>query len=746
MTQETEISLETAEKQVAAARVDDMTAGRVEAVQRRLRGRYHWAIVLALLGAISGGIVGYITPTPMYRSTGQIRVAPVVPRVLYADEQKAMLPRFEAFIQTQCDLIAQQQVIHQAMASDAWQQLGRGTSDGEYLNFARNLEAKHPQNTETIYVHFYDPDPQAALAAVNAVLDAYMANYKEHDVDDDVQRLNILQERRDTLAAEVQALRQQILDETEDLGSETLEQLYEARLTRIEKLEEELDQVQMALYTAQESMPDENAPLSLDALALADPQMRQYLSQREQVEHELARLRASFGDEHRAVKEQMGVLDSVNRTIESYVNQVARTGNGAGPFSADLLRLRTQERGLKAKVDAARTEAESLAQVQMRLARLRNDEQMAQQNLDRVVERIDQLNLESAFSGRISILARGDLPVKPEIDSRKKVAVAMGVLGATAGFGVVLLIGILDPRIRSLNDAIASIQSTTVLGMLPTMPDDLTDVESVTNAAHCVHNIRTMMQIGSTREDRHVFVITSPGPQTGKTSLSIALGLSFAGTGTKTLLLDCDLIGGGLSGRARVILDGDAVPDNATGMGLLDAATGEPLSKCVLPTQIPNLDLLPLGDADDSDVNRLSPKAIRRLLDEVRKHYDTVIIDTGPTPGSLEASLVGAQADGVVLVVSRGEDRVHTERAVDHLRSCGANVIGMVFNRADARDMEESGATSVSRRSIRRQDRDIDQQFVATGLFNSPDGKHIGPIGRSVGLSSTDAGNARQDA
>ncbi len=45
----------------------------------------------------------------------------------------------------------------------------------------------------------------------------------------------------------------------------------------------------------------------------------------------------------------------------------------------------------------------------------------------------------------------------------------------------------------------------------------------------------------------------------------------------------------------------------------------------------------------------LSPAALRRLIEEARKHFDTILIDTGPVLGSIEASLVAAAVDAVVL-------------------------------------------------------------------------------------------------
>jgi hypothetical protein len=55
----------------------------------------------------------------------------------------------------------------------------------------------------------------------------------------------------------------------------------------------------------------------------------------------------------------------------------------------------------------------------------------------------------------------------------------------------------------------------TLLGILPELPDRLTDPAQAATAAHCVHQIRTMLQINS-GEGRNVFAVTSASPGDGR--------------------------------------------------------------------------------------------------------------------------------------------------------------------------------------------------------------------------------------
>ena len=86
----------------------------------------------------------------------------------------------------------------------------------------------------------------------------------------------------------------------------------------------------------------------------------------------------------------------------------------------------------------------------------------------------------------------------------------------------------------------------------------------------------------------------------------------------------------------------------------------------------------------------MSPVALRRLLSEAKKQFDIIIVDTGPILASIEASLICAAADRTILAVARNQQRPLVERSIGHLQAIGANLAGVVFNRAQAKDFEKS--------------------------------------------------------
>jgi capsular exopolysaccharide synthesis family protein len=235
-------------------------------------------------------------------------------------------------------------------------------------------------------------------------------------------------------------------------------------------------------------------------------------------------------------------------------------------------------------------------------------------------------------------------------------------------------------------------------------------------AAHCIHQIRIMLQVGPNPDRRRVFMVTSTATGDGKTSLTMALGLSFAASGSKTLVVDCDMVGQGLTHRLKA----QNVP------GLLETLQTGTLRGHVRKTATKGMYVLPIGNAHSVDAGCLSPSTIKRLLTACCEHFDIVVIDTGPILGSLEASAVATEVDGVIMAVARGQQQPMVERAIRHLRSIGANIFGIVFNRAEQRDFQRS-VSSTSIRSMSAK-----AHTPRTVIPESEESSRLGPLARSV--------------
>ncbi|MEX2217583.1 MAG: AAA family ATPase [Phycisphaerales bacterium] len=686
-------------------------------VHRLLRGRYALGLALGAVGALVGAAGGYMATTPKFMSAGAIRVAPTLQTKLYELPEKGMPPIFTSYVRTQANLLQEPRVIDKAMRSPAWAALKRDTGPAGRDAFLRSLfivtERDEP---EWIRVRFVDGDGLAAKVAVEEVINAYTEIWGPTQNIFTPEMVNLLKDRRSTIQAEILERQRKIAEITRQIMTASPTELQSA-LTRdlmeknreIDLLDLRIRQAEIALTKTEGGEESPMEPELVNAeIARVDDQMRMLLDQRLAARHTVARLDASgVKPAHRshsmALANQKAVEQQVNGHRETWLK--ARGGmlpSTSGTLLTSLTReqIDGQKENLKLQKefrDDLEKKCREVAIAKTDVEQFLSEIKLRQDEVAQFDRRLAAINLENmptdsqaTAAGRISVISTGEQPSAPYSDPRKKLAAVGFLVGGGIPFALLMLVGLMDKRYRYSDDATDSGPGhVSLLGILPNLPENMADPEQAAVAAHCVHQIRTLLQIGGARDDRRVFAITSPTSGDGKTSLALSLALSFAASGSRTLLIDFDLVGGGLTSAMQA----------RTEQGLLSAIDEGRLNGHVRPTAFNRLSIVPAGENDAHDVSRLSPVLVRRILEQARNEYDTVIVDTGPILGSLEASLVAAESDAVILALGRGQQRYQVERAVNHLGSIGARLAGVVFNRARLGDFRRA-VSSASVRSV----------------------------------------------
>jgi capsular exopolysaccharide synthesis family protein len=711
-------------------------------MHRLLRGRYWLAINLAVLFGVVGAAVGYLTQKPQWRSVALLEINPIITNV--GGSQDWVQPMWEQFVRSQQAMLMSQDVLIDAMKSDDWRNTGHGMTAAEMSKFSEKLDVTYLPGTSLLRVTYTDKDKNLAPIATRAVIQSYLRKFANQDQGDLTQKINYNDQQRRQLDRALRDKQDIINQFNTTLGTDTPEQYVDQQLMALNRLREQYDQAEIQYEIASQQLKagqpapgatSRPAELSVDQMAQVDSRMQQLLVQRDEAERRLSSLiQGGLGANHPDVKKADALVQSIDKDVQQRkaVFQKIYKGvvpgmNGQPAVTPQLVEnLKIQLDILKDHVAKKEAETKDLGRQRSIIASTRLDIESLKKEIKGYEDAIDRLTAQQSFSNKIRVVSYGDTPFVPAFDRRMQFA-ALGLFGgAAAPVAILLLIGLLDQRYRYSDDAGSDMSGITLLGILPNLPDLLTDPDQAAIAAHCVHQIRTMLQINGT-EERRVFSVTSASPGDGKTSLTLALGLSFAASGSRTLLIDCDLIGGGLTARLNMV----------TPEGVLEAINNHALLEYVRTTDIADLSMLPVGDAHAHHASSLSPAALRRLVTEARKHFDTVLIDTGPVLGSIEASSVCAASDGVILVVARGQQRPLVEKALGHLRAIGARLAGVVFNRAQSRDFDRS----VNRLSIARSVQRTSGHGAGTGLVRTNgaksartkgDGAHFGPVAKAV--------------
>jgi succinoglycan biosynthesis transport protein ExoP len=801
----------------------------LQVLHQLLRGRYLLAIVLAVGLGAGLAYLGYTIPKPVYQSKGMIRIRPFTTRILFSNERNEMMPMFDAFVDSQVLLMRSQRVTDLAMQSDEWLSLKRGSTPEVASDFVKALDVSRSEGSEIVQVSFTDLNPTAAVYGAKSVIEAYEKIYGESDVGSDSRTMQVLEDRRTALTNEIKGYTDRIQTIASEFGSDALEAMYNHKVADLDKVESEWHDAQLAVTrlepattqaasatqpaaagaahgkgaatqpgvvmaaTTQKAIAAATQPaeLTVEEIARQDQTMADYVKRRREQKDDIDRMLAlKMLEGNPRVIHARSELAATETEIQdykkSYIPPPPVVAAAAKPLDpAEIMEeAKAKETRLHTLYEQDRTEVMDIGRKWLQIKGLRDSSDEAKQKLEETKSRIEQLNLESEGSGRISAVSTGDRPGVPFKDSRKNFAAGGGLFGMMVGLGLTLLLGLADRRLKSSGDtSVRGLRSVHMLGVLPHMPENLLDEKGAAFAAHCVHGIRASLQVSGAGR-KTAYAITSAAAGDGKTSLVTALGMSFAASGAKTLLIDCDLIGGGLSSRLRNIArprlstlligqglvtkerwkevsahakrQGCTMEEAVVELGILtrealDVATSKqperqpgvmdvlenvPLSAAVQSVGVKGLSVLTLGDAEAHEVTRLSPRKLRQLVVTAKKHFDVVLVDTGPVLGSLEAQMVSGQVDGVVMVVSRGAQREMAARALDRLNNAGARTIGFVFNRANEADANH--ASSASQGSIRS------YRESSSGMLHRslPAVKErydrLGPLASAVAVSTAD--------
>ncbi|MEA2710774.1 MAG: polysaccharide biosynthesis transport protein [Phycisphaerales bacterium] len=716
-------------------------------VQRLLRGREKLAIGLAICGMLVGCIVGWLGQKPKWVSSGVVWIRPIIPRLTESDK---VMPFYQYYVQSQTAIITGPRVLERAVQSNEWKATGLPSNSDSVSMIKQDLEVVYAKNSQHILVSYTDERDVVAQAAVRSVIQAYRDIYSDANGQEMKSKLQQIEAKKDELDSAMRGIQGQMRALVEKHGHDDLSAIYIESQKRLMELRDKVRSTQMKLDSAMAGAPkegenvaaaDPTKGITLEMIASNDVTMREYIKTLEAMEFNLQRLARNVGPKSRIYADAAADVELQKQRINTYAESFRKNFTGQDIFNPDTMQVLPLTKGMLAQLqrqgdellkqyEKDQADFQVLSQDWSKILDLKQQLERHRNDLDKYTKQYEEQVAQAAMGGTLQVVSDGDTPVQAP-DKRKQFAFVGLLGGGGLPIAVLLLVGLLDGRMRYSEEAGADMSGMTLLGILPNLPDRLTDPAQAATAAHCVHQIRTMLQINS-GEDRNVFAVTSASPGDGKTSLTLALGLSFAASGSRTLLIDCDLVGAGLT--ARLDMSG---PD-----GVLEAMANRELLPHIRTTDIADLSMLPVGQAQAHHAGMFSPQALRRLLNEAKKHFEIILIDSGPVLGSIEATPVCAAADGVILTVSRGQQRPLVEKAIQHLMSIGARFAGVVFNRAQANDFARS-ISGISLRSIARQH----QTGVATGnghgthahgtsgMQRSDGVKAFGPVARAVASS-----------
>ncbi|MFK7997007.1 MAG: GumC family protein [Granulosicoccus sp.] len=556
-------------------------------------------------------------------------------------------------------------------------------------NFMARLSVDPVRKTKLVKLSFESRDPAKAARIANYIGEAYINDYLESKMELTTKASLWLNERLTSLRI--------TLDES---ANELIRFKQENGLVDVDGSVGRLNEQELLLLTSE--LADARSELS-DASDVfrevqslrAEPELlvtvpgvqSDALIQRLQIEQgqaqrQLDELLNRYGELHPRVVDAKSQLTTIDSSVQKAAARVVAA------IEQDYRLLQQRVASIEAKLSAGKTEIQAIGTKKFELDALERVVDTNQNIYDTFFNRMSEARsadgLETA-NARISDLASvPTFAVKP----KKQLIIALAALASLVLSALMaFLYEQMDNTIKSTDD-IQKKLGMTLLGILPLLktgilnrkqelplnPMDIVDKKNTFHEA--VNTARTALSIGDVLSPKKVIMVTSSVPGEGKSTAAINLAYSF-GQLERVLLIDCDL-------RRPTIAKAAGLDKNVAGLANLITKTA-PASECIKRGAIgENVDILPSGPIPHQPLELLSSMRFEKLIEQLRKHYDRIIIDSAPTQAVSDALVLSRIADSLVYAVKSHDTSFElVKRGLQRLEQAGAPIAGVLMTQVD---------------------------------------------------------------
>lgn len=550
-------------------------------------------------------------------------------------------------------------------------------------NLGRNLDVYTDGRSYVIYINFESESPQTGAMIANAIMETFIANQVEYSAKKSVetnawikQRATALKEEVEDADRKVQVYRSEHgLLETRmgTVGNQQLGELNsQLSVARAERTQAE------ARFRQAQTESRGGAAGDATAEVLSSPLIQRLREREADAAQRLSEISSRLGAEHPRHRAVSNELASVRGQIGREIKKVLQS------LQQQVEIARSRERNVEQQLTSIKGREMKVASAEMELQQLMREADTKRAVYQEFLATAQQ-TAEPSRIGLMTarIVSKAVPPIRP-YGLGGKIYAAMGMfIGFLLAAAAVLLFSERNRGFESAEEVEDGL-GVPVLGVLPTIGGFLKREGVLTqevkdnpasSTAETLRGIRVAMRNRREGERRpQVILVTSAMPGEGKTSFVGALGVVAAMDGARVLVVDSDI----RRPRLRRMFCRNGVPK------LSDVLRGEePLSTAVFRDKKYHVDCLIAAGSDHSPAALAMSGHWQSFLDEARKSYDLIILDSSPVMKVADALCLADHADAVLMVVQHRATRQKAVReALRRIMATRGPLAGIVISKA----------------------------------------------------------------
>jgi succinoglycan biosynthesis transport protein ExoP len=645
----------------------------------RIVWRGRWTVLSVFVVVATLVAIGTFTQKAIYRGTATVEITPYSHKVSpVADVAQTGTSGYgwyaeERYYNTQYEIIRSRDVAKRVFDRlDLYDHPRfRETSD-PVGNFSRLIEVEPVKETGIVEISVESPNPEEAAAWANATAQAYVDRNLDLAVQDTSNAVK-------ALLGEIAPLREKVEDsQRNSFEVAAKSNLYvpenEQKITndRLSTLQADLTDAQVkrvdteSLLRQIESVRQSGGSYETIPQIGNDPVIQDLYREKVGLEREYEKLLVTFKDKHIRVLEKQSEIDKINQKIASEAQRIIAN------LQAQQALLRDREQKLARAVDDTRAESMRVSQKATSFDLVRGEAAETKRIYDLISARMKEIDLSSSLlSNNLHVLDKSPVPKVP-VKPRKALNLAVGLLlGVMLGVGVVFFLEYMDNTVRTTED----VEQFLGLHVLAVVPKEDERTQSALREAY--QTLRTSLLFARKTRSQKIVLITSAGPQEGKSCTTVNLARVLAAGGERTIILDCDLRRPTVHQRLNVARDRGIT-------NYILSSDGDDWRNYAKPTSVPNLYAMTSGPIPPNPADIFGHERFQNLLRDLRQQFDWVFVDSPPIVSLADSLILASVSDVIVFVIKHNEnDKEVIRRSVTNLRRVNSNVVGAVLNSVD---------------------------------------------------------------